>query len=244
MPNIKLVIQYDGTAYHGWQIQPDVVTVERILRDKLKVIMRKDVKLFAAARTDSGVHARCQVVNFGTDKCIPPEKLQMALNRLLPKDIVVITSTLVSESFNARRSARSRLYRYTVLNRKFRSPFDLKYCYFFPYVLDLDTMKKGAGFLLGTYDFTSFESCSGRRDVHIRTVKKLNLFSRAGFIHFDIQANGFLTHMVRIIMGTLLNVGRGKILPEDVVKILDAKDRRKAGPTLPARGLCLMKVIY
>ena len=148
------------------------------------------------------------------------------------------------DSFNARHSARSREYRYSILNRRFRSPFDLRHCYFFPYPVDLSAMKEGAGFLLGTHDFTSFESHSGKRDNPVRTVEKLNLFSRAGFIRLDIRANGFLTHMVRIVAGTLLDVGRGKILPGDIREILKAGERQRAGPTLSAKGLCLMKVIY
>jgi tRNA pseudouridine38-40 synthase len=244
MRNIKLVIQYDGTAYHGWQIQPEVVTVQEVLLDRLAKVIGERVKLSASARTDSGVHARCQVVNFKTDSLILPGRLILALNGLLPDDIVVAKASDLPDSFNARHSARSREYRYSILNRRFRSPFDLGHCYFVSYPVDVDAMKEGAGFLLGTHDFTSFESHSGKRDNPVRTVEKLNLFSRAGFIRLDIRANGFLTHMVRIVAGTLLDVGRGKILPEDIREILKARERQRAGPTLPAKGLCLMKVIY
>lgn len=245
MRNIKLIMQYDGTSYHGWQIQPAVLTVEEVLLDRLEKVIGEKVKLSAAARTDSGVHARCQVVSFKTTSSIPQERLRLALNSLLPEDIVVAKVSFAPDSFNARYSARARIYRYTILNRTFRSPFDLRYCYFFPYRVDIDAMDRGGRFLVGEHDFSSFQaSCGRKRNNRVRTVEKLKLFSRAGFIYMDIQAGGFLTHMVRIIMGTLLDVGRGKILPEDVKKILEAKDRQKAGPTLSAKGLCLMKVVY
>ncbi len=246
MRNIKLVLQYDGTSYHGWQIQPDVVTVEGILLDGLEKVIGEKVKLSAAARTDSGVHARCQVVSFKTTSSIAAKRLKLALNGLIPRDIVVAKASGAAESFNARYSARARIYRYTILNRTFRSPFDSHYCYFFPYQVDLDAMKGAVKFLIGKHDFSSFQASFGKKggSSSVRTVEKLKLFSRAGFVYMDIQANGFLTHMVRVIMGTLLDVGRGKILPEYVKRILEAKDRQKAGPTLPARGLCLMKVLY
>jgi tRNA pseudouridine38-40 synthase len=245
MRNIKLIIQYDGTCYHGWQIQPDVLTVEEVLLDRLEKIIGERVKLSAAARTDSGVHARCQVASFKTTSSILPERFSLALNGLLPEDIVVAKVSLAPDSFNARYSARARIYRYTILNRTFRSPFDSRHCYFFPYQVDLNAVNRAVKFLVGEHDFSSFQAGRGRERVNrIRTVEKLKLFSRAGFIHVDIQADGFLTHMVRIVMGTLLDVGRGKILPEDVKEILKAKNRQKAGPTLPAKGLCLMKVVY
>lgn len=245
MRNIKLVLQYDGTSYHGWQIQPDVVTVEGILLDGLEKVIGEKVKLSAAARTDSGVHARCQVVSFKTTSSIAPKRLKLALNGLIPRDIVVAKASEAAESFNARYSAMARIYRYAILNRTFRSPFDSHYCYFFPYQVDLDAMKGAVKFLIGKHDFSSFQASFGKKGrSSVRTVEKLKLFSRADFVYMDIQADGFLTHMVRVIMGTLLDVGRGKILPEDVKRILEAKDRQKAGPTLPARGLCLMKVLY
>ncbi len=246
MRNIKLVLQYDGTSYHGWQIQPDVVTVERVLLDGLEKVIGEKVKLSAAARTDSGVHARCQVVSFKTTSSIAPERLKLALNGVIPRDIVVARASEAAESFNARYSARARIYRYAILNRTFRSPFDSHYCYFFPYQVDLDAMKGAVKFLIGKHDFSSFQASFGKKgsSSSVRTVEKLKLFSRTDFVYMDIQGDGFLTHMVRIIMGTLLDVGRGKILPEDVKKTLEAKDRQKAGPTLSARGLCLMKVLY
>ncbi len=244
MRNIKLVIQYEGTAYHGWQIQPEVITVQKVLLDGLAKIIGERVKLSASARTDSGVHARCQVVSFKTDSLILPGRLVRALNGLLPDDIVVVKASYCPDSFNARYSARSREYRYSILNRSFRSPFDLRHCYFVSYPVDVDAMKEGAGFFLGTHDFTSFESHFGKRDNPVRTVEKLNIFSRAGFIRLDIRANGFLTYMVRIVAGTLLDVGRGKILPGDIREILKARERQRAGPTLPSKGLCLMKVFY
>ena len=244
MRNIKLVIQYDGTSYHGWQIQPGVPTIQGVLLEALRKITGEKAKVYAAARTDSGVHARCQVVSFETASSLLPKRMQCALNSLLPEDIVVVKASRVSDGFHARYCARSRLYRYTMLNRKFRSPFSSGYCYFFPYAVDIDAMKDAAEFLVGEHDFSSFEARFGRREKSIRTIEKINIFSRAGFICTDIQANGFLTHMVRIVMGTLLDVGRGKTRPADIERILEAKDRQKAGATLPAKGLCLMKVTY
>ena len=244
MHNIRLVIQYDGTAYHGWQVQPGVITVEEVITDKLGRITGEKIKLSASARTDSGVHARCQVLNFRTDSAIPPGKLKLALNRLLPADIVAASASFAPYGFNARYNAKFRLYRYTILNRRLRSPFDLRYCYFFPYTIDTGIMRHAAKFLTGKHDFSSFQASFGKRKNCIRTVEEIKLFQRAGFIHMDICADGFLTHMVRIVMGTLLEAGRGKIPAEEIKKILNSKDRQKAGPTLPSRGLCLMKVVY
>lgn len=244
MHNIKLIIQYDGTSCHGWQVQPDVLTVQGILLDCLRKVIGEKVETSAGARTDSGVHARCQVANFKTTSSIHPKKLALALNSLLPKDIVIAKASYVPDSFNARYSARARKYRYTILNRTFRSPFDLRYCYFFPREIDVNSMNRAARFLVGLHDFSSFQASFGKRENSTRTIENIKLFSRAGFIYMDIQASGFLTHMVRIIIGTLLNAGTGKIPPEDVKRILEAEDREKAGPTLPAKGLCLMKILY
>ena len=244
MRNIKLVIQYDGTSYHGWQRQPDVITVESVLVASLEKIIGERVKLYAAARTDSSVHARFQVVNFKTANPILPHKLRFALNGLLPDDVVVAKVACVPDNFNARYDAKGKVYRYTILNREFRSPFDLRYCYFFPYPIDVVLMTRAAELLIGKHDFSSFQARFGERKNPARTVRNVKIFSRAGFIYTDIQADGFLTHMVRIIMGTLLEAGRGKISPEDVKQILEGKDRSRAGPTLPPCGLCLMKVLY
>ena len=244
MRNNKLTIEYDGGNYHGWQRQPDPATVQETIEKVLARVLQEKVNLIGASRTDAGVHARGQVASLKTKSEIPLRNLKAALNSLLPEDILIKGSLRAGEEFHARYSAKSKFYRYTILNRALSSPFLRKYAYFFPHPLDTQAMKKAAKHLIGRHDFSSFRGTATGRNSCLRTVKKLTVTSRNNFIYIDMEADGFLYNMARVISGTLLEIGRGKISSQDIKKILPAGDRRRAGPTLPPHGLCLVKVKY
>ncbi|MBD3182230.1 tRNA pseudouridine(38-40) synthase TruA [Candidatus Poribacteria bacterium] len=261
MRNIKLIIEYDGTNYSGWQIQPYCKTIQGIIQDKLSIITKSPIKLTGSGRTDSGVHAIGQTANFKTESRMTSDQFQMALNSLLPNDIVIRHVGEVNENFNARYNAKLRTYRYTILNEKTSSAFLRNYTYLFPHDLDINAMNEACKFLIGTHDFVSFATTGDpvKNTVRIVTRAEVSIPESSGFdgrftiqefwsdrrmIHFEIQANGFLRCMVRAITGTLVEIGRGKIKPEEMASILLAKDRNAAGPSLPAKGLCLINVSY
>ncbi len=221
-----------------------ITTIQGIIEEALAKVLQKKISLIGAGRTDAGVHARGQVANFKTKSNLPLKNLKAALNSLLPEDIVVKHAVHVSNDFHARYDAQSKLYRYTILNAPLSSPLLRKYVYFFSYPLDIKAMKRAAEFLAGRHDFSSFRGAGTARENYIRKIKKLKVATEKELICLDMEADGFLYNMVRIIAGTLLDVGRGKITAGEVRKILEAQDRRQAGPTLPARGLCLLRVKY
>ena len=254
MRNIKLIIEYDGTNYHGWQIQPGLETIQGVLQARLSMITKAGVALSGAGRTDAGVHALGQVANFKTDSRMTPEEFKLALNSVLPKDIVIRHVQEVEADFHARFSATSRTYIYTILNEVTSSAFLRNITYRVPQQIDVDSMSDACKALLGTHDFSSFASTGDPVRSFVRTVTNaeildagcLMLFSctEHRLIHFRIEATGFLRCMVRAIAGTLLEIGKGKISVEKMRDIIDAKDRSVAGPNLPAKGLCLVKVEY
>ncbi|MCD5397730.1 tRNA pseudouridine(38-40) synthase TruA [candidate division NPL-UPA2 bacterium] len=244
MRNIKLALEYDGENYHGWQRQPRVVTIQGMIEEALAKILQEKVNLIGSGRTDAGVHARGQIANFKTKSYIPLKNLKAALNSLLPGDIIARRVALVSDDFHARYHAKSKIYCYTILNSPLLSPFSRKYAYFFPHSLDITAMKRAAKFLVGEHDFSSFRGTGTARENCLRKMKGLRISTEKELVLLNMEANGFLYNMVRIIAGTLLEVGRGKIAAGEVKRILGAKDRRQAGPTLSAQGLCLLRVKY
>jgi tRNA pseudouridine38-40 synthase len=244
MQNVMLLMSYAGTNYHGWQKQPGQRTVQGVLEDCLKTIIKEFEKMKAAGRTDAGTHALGQVVNFHTSSGLAPEVIARGLNRLLPRDIVIRKATAVPEDFHARYSARSKLYLYVILNQPYPSPFYIDYSWHLPYQLNINHMKTAAQFLLGHHDFSSFRAASCNARTTTRTLVRLEIENRQGFILFWIEANAFLQHMVRNIVGTLVEVGRGRYPPEYLEELILAKDRTKAGPTAPAHGLFLYRVYY
>lgn len=245
MRNIKLGIEYIGTAYCGWQTQKKKSpTVEQKLKDVLTQILQENVKLKSACRTDSGVHARGQVVNFYTNKNYSCETIKKSLNSLLPSDIKVIFSKEVGKEFDARFSARKKIYRYCILNREFPSVFSFPFCWHIPEKLAWGEIYKASKYFLGTYDFSSFAGSGSQRENNICTIFQLDIHRQGNYYYFLIEGDRFLYHMVRNIVGTLVEVGRGKIKSEEMSKIIDKKDRKFAGPTAPAKGLTLLKVKY
>ncbi|MCX5666065.1 MAG: tRNA pseudouridine(38-40) synthase TruA [Candidatus Omnitrophica bacterium] len=245
--NIKLVIMYDGTHYSGWQSQKNADTVQRCVESALRKITGRKVKLTGAGRTDSGVHAIGQVANFKTHSKLDLNKIKDALNSHLSGEILIVSAGYVPLKFDAQRSARSKNYRYTVTTERFVDPFIRHFASRFSYPLNMGSMRRAARALTGRHDFKSFQASgsSGSSESNtVRTIKKIKIEKRRNLVYIDIRADGFLYNMVRIIAGTLLEIGRGKMPEESIKEILLKRDRRSAGPTAPALGLCLVSVEY
>lgn len=247
MKRIKLTLSYDGTDYNGWQIQTKpigVKTIQGVLEDGLKRLAGEDIKVTAAGRTDAGVHALGQVVHFDTNSSIPVERYPKALESVLPKDIIALRARDVENSFHARYSAKSKTYHYTFDQGDMPHVFWRRFAYHYPFPLNIQAMEKAAKYVIGTHDFTSFCASGSSVKDFARTVTSCSLWQDKQFLHLEVKGNGFLYNMVRIIAGTLLEVGKGKIEAQQIKDILKAKNRNLAGPTLPPQGLCLMKVDY
>lgn len=247
MRNIKVVVAYDGTNYHGFQEQRGTKfqTVQGVLENRLSRLAGREIKVYGAGRTDSGVHARGQVVNFDAgDWPIPPEKVAYALNSILPRDIAAISSAEVPAEFHARFSAVAKTYCYTVYNGRVPSPFWRLYSYHLPCPLDVEAMGEGAKKLIGRHDFAAFRALGTPVRTTVRCLMEASVRREGEIIRLGFKADGFLYHMARMICGTLIRVGLGKLPPGDVKKILEARNSLLAGPTAPARGLCLERVEY
>ena len=245
MRNIKLLIEYDGTNYLGWQVQPKGPTVQGMIEEKLRTLTRENVHLIGSGRTDAGAHAFGQAAHFKTQSQMDIRSIQRALNSLLPPDIVIKTIKEVKEDFHARRNSNSKIYEYHILNRNLRSPFLLKYTRHIPQKLDIEEMKKATRWLIGEHDFSSFRSVGTPTRTATRKIIRAEWKQgRNGLIRFEIEATGFLKQMVRAIVGTLVEVGKGRISSDEFLRILESKDRKEAGPTAPAHGLFLKEVKY
>jgi tRNA pseudouridine38-40 synthase len=243
--NIKLTIEYDGTAFHGWQIQPGLETIQGVIKERIAQITQGEVNLIGAGRTDAGVHALGQVANFQTESAIDLAALQRGLNSLLSPDIVIKGIEEVEEGFHARFSARSKRYEYHILNRSYPSAFLKAYAWFIPHQLDLASMERCGRILIGSHDFSSFRASGDESRHSIREIIRLEIERREDdLIVIEIEANAFLREMVRSIVGTLVDVGKGKTSLEEFEEIFQARDRRQAGMTAPAQGLFLVEVKY
>lgn len=241
----KIILEYDGTNYSGWQRQKNTkYTIQEILEEKLSIINKSEVLAISAGRTDAGVHAKEQVVNFKFDVDIPVERIPFALNSVLPKDIICKDAEKVDPRFHARYDTRGKLYRYRLSNCKFPSVFTRNYVYNIRSNIDFGKIKKAAPLLVGTHDFASFQNSGSDKVDTVRTIERIDINKVDDEYHFDIEGNGFLYKMVRIIMGTFIEIGQNKIELAELNNILKSKDRRKAGFTAPAKALTLMKVYY
>ncbi len=247
MPNIKLIIEYDGTDFRGWQVQSrGERTVQAVIRDTFFQIFGEKINLIGSGRTDSGVHAAGQVANFRTALTKPADEIRNALNAHLPQDVAILQATAVSDAFHAQYSAKSKTYRYQILNRPVRSPLWARTALLYEYPLDLQAMREAAPVLIGEHDFSSFKgnNRSNRDGSNVRTVSALAVRKSADLVRIDVTATGFLYKMVRNIVGLLLECGGGRISRQDVRRILRARDRKAAPAAAPAHGLCLWKVSY
>jgi tRNA pseudouridine38-40 synthase len=240
----KTVLAYDGTAYKGWQIQDGADTIQGRLEAALARMAEAPVRVVAAGRTDSGVHAWGQVAHFRLERSIPPEGILRGLNALLPSDIRVLSVSETDDTFHARRSARSKTYRYFLDRSKVASPLRSRFTLHYPHALDRAAIEDGAARLVGEHDFAGFRAASCRAKTTVRRCGRSCFFDSGDELVYEIAANGFLHHMVRNIVGTLLEIGRGKRPPSGIETLLASKDRTGAGPTAPARGLHLVRVDY
>lgn len=242
--NIKLIIEYDGKNYSGWQRQKNVMTIQQKLEDVISEITRENIEVIGCSRTDAGVHAKAFVGNFITESTIPSEKFKLAINQKLPKDIVILNSEKVDLEFHSRFHSKGKTYLYNILNRQERPVINRDYAYHFNKVLDIDSMIEGSKYFLGTHEFDSFKSTGSSVQSTERTIYNLDIYKDEQNIKIQVTGDGFLYNMVRIIVGTLLDIGIGKISPEAIKDIIIAKDRTKAGRVVPAHGLYLQQVYY
>ncbi len=246
MKRVRIVVAYDGTNYHGWQLQPNGVTIESVLNEKLTELLGEAISVIGASRTDSGVHSQGNVAVFDTENRMPADKICLALNQRLPEDIRVQSSEEVALSWHPRRCACvKKTYEYRVLNRRIEMPSCRLYSHFCHFALNLERMQAAARCLEGEHDFKSFCNVRTQAEDTVRTIYSLSVTrNEADMITIRVTGNGFLYNMVRILAGTLLAVGMGRLQPEDMETILAAKDRSAAGSTAPAKGLFLINIKY
>jgi len=242
---IKLTLAYDGASFHGWQIQPNQPTIQAEVMRALEEVTDARTHVDASGRTDAGVHALAQVASFHTEARIPCENLVKALNRLLPSSIRVLAAEDVDHGFHARFQAKAKTYRYRIYRGEICLPHLWPQVHQYPYPLDVEAMRRAAALFAGEHDFTSFaatqELPEGSR---VRTLYTSNLMQQEQELVYTVRGSGFLHRMVRNIVGTLMEIGKGNLRPEDVPRILEARDRTAAGPTAPAKGLWLVSVEY
>ena len=244
MRNIKLVLEYDGTNYHGWQTQPNLPTVQGTIEETLAKLTKTPIRIIGAGRTDTGVHAEGQVANFRTDSQIPLVAFQKGLNGMLPRDIVVCSATEVAAAFHARFSAISRRYRYTILNREYPSALLRQASYYFPTAIDISRANDLCHILVGIHDFSSFQKVGSDRINPVCELHEACWWRQGAYVYFEIEADSFLRGMVRAITGTVLKYMKCRDADTQIRRILDAKTRAAAGMSAPAHGLSLIRVRY
>ncbi|MCC8060724.1 MAG: tRNA pseudouridine(38-40) synthase TruA [Clostridiales bacterium] len=244
MKRVKLTVAYDGTNYCGWQFQPNGLSIEEVLNRELTALLKEPVAVQGASRTDSGVHARCNVAVFDTESRMPADKLCFALNQKLPDDIRVLRSEEVPRAWHPRKANCTKTYEYKIYNSKIMMPLERLYSYFCYFPLDAEKMRAAAQYLVGEHDFSSFCSARAQSKESVRTIYSIDVNREGEMITVRVCGNGFLYNMVRIIVGTLLKVGMGVYSPEHVEEILEARNRSLAGQTAPARGLTLVSLEY
>lgn len=244
MRNIKLILEYDGTNYGGWQRQNDNITIQSELEEAILKITKENIKTTGCSRTDSGVHSKHYVVNFNTNSKVPAEKFTKALNTKLPDDIRVLQSSEEDINFHSRYNCIGKTYCYTLLNKEIASALLRNYTWHIDKDLNVEDMIKASKYLIGKNDFSSFKNTGSSVTTTVRTISDITIKREESLIKIYISADGFLYNMARIIVGTLVEVGLGRFKPSDIKKILDEKDRRKAGKSAPPQGLCLENVFY
>ncbi len=242
--NIKITIEYDGTHYHGWQVQPSGETIQAILERAISTFLRTPTRIMGSGRTDAGVHALGQVANFFSEQPHGPHRIRRALNALTPHDITIKEVEIVADCFDARRDGQSRVYEYHILNRTTPSPFYLNRAWHIHEPLDVEAMRRAILCLHGEHDFSSFRAAGCDAAHPVRKVYRTSLEPRGELLVYTIEATAFLRHMVRNIVGTLVEVGCGLRTPQSFGALLEARDRTKAGPTAPPHGLYLVEVRY
>lgn len=244
LKNVMLVIEYDGTNYAGWQRQINAITVQETLEKAIYKVTGESVNLIGCSRTDTGVHAKAYVANFRTNSSIPADRIKYAINNRLPSDIVILKSKEVPLEFHARYGSKGKRYIYTINNRRDNVAINRNYIYHYRYELDIDLMQKGSEYFLGTHDFSAFRNKGSQVTKTVKTIYEMNVDRQGEQIIISVNGDGFLYNMVRIMVGTLIDVGRNRVKPCKIKSILNSKDRKYASKTAPASGLCLEKVFY
>lgn len=244
MRNIKLTIEYDGKEFHGWQKQPNKLNIQGTIEKAIEEITGEKIELIGSGRTDAGVHALGQVANFKTNSTLPIEKVPIAINSKIKKAIVIQKAEEVEEDFHSRYCCKQKTYRYIINNSEYGTALYRNLEYSFPSFLKIEKMQEAAKQFQGEHDFKAFKASGTSSKNSVRTIYEAKVEKKADRIYFTFTGNGFLYNMVRIMAGTLLEVGLGKIQPEQIKQILESKDRKQAGRTLPAQGLYLVKVEY
>lgn len=244
MRTIKLTIEYEGTNYAGWQVQPNGLAVQQVVEDALARLTGDRVRVSSSGRTDSGVHALGMVACFRTEKSLPLRAFSDGLNSILPPDIAIREAEEAPAAFNPRRDAKAKLYRYTILNTSRRSPLNRLFAWRLGGELDMPSMVEAAGHFIGENDFGAFRAANCAARTTVRRIDSMDISREGDIITIDVVGSGFLKNMVRIMVGTLVEIGRGKLGPEIVPRLLESGDRRLAGVTAPPQGLCLVQVFY
>jgi len=244
MKNIKLIIEFDGSNFCGWQRQPEGRTVQKVIETAIFKATGENIMINGSSRTDAGVHARDMVANFFTDSTIPGDKFREAINTRLPDDVSIIKSEEVDKDFHARYSSKGKTYSYTIVNRYERLSLGHQYLYHYRYKLDVDEMRKACKYFVGNHDFRAFISLGSSIKTTTRNIKELYIEQNKDKIKIFITADGFLYNMVRIIVGTLIKVGNGKLKAEEIESIIIEGNRKRSGMCVPPNGLILEKVFY
>lgn len=244
MRNIKIIIEFDGSNFCGWQKQPKGRTVQQTIEKAISKATNEDVEINGSSRTDAGVHAKGLVANFFTNSTIPGDKFREAINSRLPEDVSIVKSEEVDENFHARYSSKGKTYSYTIINRYERLSLGHQYLYHYRYQLDIEKMKKACQYFIGKHDFSAFMSPGSSIKTTVRTISDIHIEQKGNKIVVYVTGDGFLYNMVRIIVGTLLKIGNGKLEPEDIPEIIKEKNRKRAGMCVPPNGLILEKVFY
>ncbi|WP_294387925.1 tRNA pseudouridine(38-40) synthase TruA [uncultured Clostridium sp.] len=244
MNNIKLTLEYDGTNYYGWQKQKGMKTIQGEIEEALFLVTKEKCEVTGSSRTDAGVHAKGFIANFKTNSNVPPERFREALNVKLPNDIVVVKSEKVEDDFHARYCAKGKTYEYYILNDQVPSALMRNQVYHYKYDLNIEAMKEGAQQFIGTHDFAAFKTQGSSVKGTIRTIFDVKVEKTEKIIKISVSGDGFLYNMVRIIVGTLINVGRGKTPASSISNIIAQKDRTLAGDCVPPNGLLLKEVYY
>lgn len=244
MPTVLLTVAYDGTNYSGWQVQPNGLAVQQVVEEALEQLLKERVQVRSSGRTDAGVHARAMAASFSTTRNLPLRAFVEGANRFLPADIAVQSARIVPEGFKPITMAHAKRYRYTIINSTVRTPLDRMYSWQVREPLDLAAMEEAAGRFVGSHDFATFRASNCVARTTVRRIDSVLITRDGDRITIDVTGGGFLKNMVRVMVGTLVDIGKGRFSPSDIDRLLRGGDRKEAGSTAPACGLCLMEVFY
>lgn len=244
MPTILLTISYDGTKYSGWQVQPNGLAVQQVVEDAFEQLLGERVQVRSSGRTDAGVHARAMAASFSTSRELPLRAFVEGANRFLPADIAIQSARIVPEGFKPITMAHAKHYRYTIINSSVRAPLDRLYSWQVREPLDLVAMEEGAARFVGSHDFAAFRASNCVAKTTVRRIDSVRITREGVRITVDVVGGGFLKNMVRVMVGTLVDIGKGRFTPSDIERLLQEGDRKEAGSTAPACGLCLIQVVY